>query len=318
MKQEERKFKLEKEAFERKKIKIVKKITCSPLSEREYNNHEPIIKIYPEYNPRHSRNEMRSITMKGWDTMRTIASTPILSERKQTSLETPYEFSTKSNFKENIIKPNTALFSPRQSVLSQGKTIAQLYQTKTRVSSAMQRQRLFSRSRSRNKDGTPRFGSTFSLNWFKGSRSSINFKTARKYELEIIELRKEIQATKEETRDAYNNLNSFRDERQQIKDILYKFSQNVKKEMSLKMGKIKNPKASTIKILKPSWSDEIIDEFKLSEAKSQKGSTVDELPNSNIGMDELIPLKLLESKERVIRLIMARSGLFQNNLRINF
>ena len=41
----------------KKKVKEIKKVICSPLSERRYD-YEPIIKIYPEYNPRLSLNKL--------------------------------------------------------------------------------------------------------------------------------------------------------------------------------------------------------------------------------------------------------------------
>ena len=97
--------------------------------------------------------------------MRTLVTSPVRSKRRQISTDNElyYDVSPQPR-NNNDIKPNTALFSPRQSVISKGKSVVQLYQARSRILSATQNQRVFSRSKSRNKEGTPLYGSTFSKN----------------------------------------------------------------------------------------------------------------------------------------------------------
>ena len=62
--------------------KVIRKYSRPPLSAREHINKEPVIRIYPDYNPKFSRNQMRPVSIKAWETARTMATTPFTSDQK--------------------------------------------------------------------------------------------------------------------------------------------------------------------------------------------------------------------------------------------
>jgi len=73
---------------------VIKKFSRPPMSARETINKEPVIRIYPDYNPKFSRNQMRSVTIKAWETARTNATTPFTSDQKRA--QSPEGFSYNS------------------------------------------------------------------------------------------------------------------------------------------------------------------------------------------------------------------------------
>lgn len=202
--------------------------------------------------------------------------------------------------------------------MKKSSSMAKLYETKPRTSSANPRPRLFSREgKSRNARALPQFMSTFSKNCFKESRSSINFKTARKYETEILNLQDKIQDMKNSTRESNYHLSVVRKEKQQAKEILVQLVDDIRSEMATKINVNKALKKSTsFSKLVPSWNKKYIEEFKNSgiQLKTHRASSGKENKEEDeIGTDELLQMKLIESKERIVRLIMLKSGLFKND-----
>ena len=317
LKEEERKFKIKKDEEEKKVFKITSKKPPIPLTARKINEIEPVIKIYPEFNPKLSRNWMRPMTVKAWETARTLATTPMLSERieKSPDNELPDGFSLPSNWKSNKkIKPKTAAHNSRHSRMEKWKTMENLFQQKPRTSSAVHRSRNTFRLKSRTKEGAPLFGSTFSSNWFKGARSSIDFNEARKYETEILELQKEINDTKISSRNINQELNDIRDERRGLKIFLQQLIDGISNQMKTKIKTFKHSKGSkTMRKLVPTWNLQYEDQYKHIESKNPSlMQNSEEIESSN----NLVSLKLIESKERIVRLIMFKSGLFQSDLQV--
>lgn len=62
----------------------IKKYSKPPMSARQHlAATEPVIRIYPDYNPKMSRNQMRPVSIKAWETARTMAATPFSNDRQR-------------------------------------------------------------------------------------------------------------------------------------------------------------------------------------------------------------------------------------------
>ena len=87
----------------------------------------------------------------------------------------------------------------------------------------------------------------------------------------------------------------------------------IKSEIITKKRKCKLFQGSkTHRSLASSLDDKVIGEFRLSETNSPKNTGIN-IPLNQSKENDFIAIELLESKERVIRLLMTQSGLFKNN-----
>ena len=112
-------IKADKETKAQMKLKnVIKKYNRPPMSARSHLKSDPAIKIYPEYNPKFSRNQMKAIPIKAWETMRTVATTPFTSDRPHhKNTDNVDGFSKTSRHPiTSIKKPNTAKQGSRRSL----------------------------------------------------------------------------------------------------------------------------------------------------------------------------------------------------------
>ena len=175
--------------------KVIKNIK-PPISAREAIRKEPIIRIYPDYNPRFSRNQMKSISIKAWETTRTMATTPFTSEIKDRRNVNIIEGFSKTSvhYASGKQKPKTATVGLRsKKKLKKSKTVTKLQFPKPQSSQVEKRPKLTSRWKSRKGNFMKDFHSLFSKNC--KSESIIHPKKAKKYERKIMKLKNEINTT---------------------------------------------------------------------------------------------------------------------------
>lgn len=201
---------IKKSSRAKKKLKtVIRGFSKPPMSARAPIQNEPIIRIYPDYNPKLSRNQMRPVTIKAWETARTLASTPFSTQkRRRGDIQEADGFSrTTEHPFASVNKPKTAAHGVNRRTLTKSKTTANLYPQKPHTSHMSQRPRLFSRE-SKSRNSVRQLQSIFSSNCMKSSSSIIDPQTARKYESEILALRQEIADTQQARRKFTANLNS--------------------------------------------------------------------------------------------------------------
>lgn len=104
----------------------------APISAR-FPRQEPIIRIYPAYNPKMSRNQMKAVPIKAWETARTMATTPFTDERPLSPVSDIADGFTKTSTHAFRIhsKPQTAAVGVRRlnlkKALSNGMSICFIY-----------------------------------------------------------------------------------------------------------------------------------------------------------------------------------------------
>lgn len=159
-----------KEIYENKAKKKLKKVSRNirpQMSAMEIIRKEPVIKIYPDYNPRFSRNQMGQVSVKAWETARTMTTTPFMSEVKNKANQDRFEGYIKNSEVEYYkgIKPKTTGMRIRsRKVMKKSKTVAKIQFPKPQTSQIKQRQKLSSRGKSRNGNYMTDFHSLFSSN----------------------------------------------------------------------------------------------------------------------------------------------------------
>ncbi|CAI2360980.1 unnamed protein product [Moneuplotes crassus] len=275
--------------------KVIKRYNKPPMSAREVIKREPVIRIYPDYNPKFSRNQMRPMTIKAWETARTMATTPITSERVPCAQNDPGDgFSRNSE----IItspgpKPRTAAF-PRRKGLKKCRTV-----TKLNLNIRSQTQSTFrkisqAKVKSRNNNFMKDFQSLFSSNC--KSQGTMNAKQAKKFEKKIMRLKNKIQEVQDTKKEAVLNLTNSRKHRYDRKIFLENILagiQDAKDQLLQEQRKIllgygfKRDEEFSYKDLEEKQAEQLSEKIKQSNDK----------------------VLAIQSKERVIKLLLEKSGL---------
>ena len=277
--------------------KVIDQQCKPPMSARELIQ-EPIIKIYPNYNPKISRNLMRPVTVNAWETTRTMATTPFTEVRNLSPTSDIVEgFSRTSNYPlRSNQKPRTAAVKSRRNNLKKTMSVNDLLVQKPKSSMSARRSKLLSRNKSRNKYHVPLYSATYSSNCEKSS--TMNPRTAKKYERRILNLKSQIGYTKLQTRDAVIQLNNERANKQYVKNLLDDLSSNIDDSL--------NKQLSAQKQILETYGFKKQEEFSYSKLDKEKAQEVsDKIQDSNN------MIKLVESKQRIVKMIAEKSKLFK-------